>query len=297
MRILVTGAKGMLGTDLCEALASGHQVTGVDLEDFNIAEAGPTSRAVAEIKPEVIFHLAAFTDVETCETQHPKAFEYNAVGAMNIAGAARDAGAYLIYLSTEYVFNGKKGEPYTEEDETDPINYYGLTKLHGEHYVKKLAPRHLVVRTSWLFGPNGRNFVDTIVRKAMELKDGAGGPSKLPGSTLRVVNDQRGCPTYTGHFAEGLARLIALGLRGTVHLASSGSATWFELAAEAVRLSGIDCEVEPVPSEAYPMVAARPANSVIKSSVLEGTDFQPLPPWQEGLRDHLKRKGMLREGE
>jgi len=266
----------MLGTDLCEVLASGHQVTGVDLEDFNVAEAGPTARAVAAIKPEAIFHLAAFTDVETCETQHPKAFEYNAVSAMNIAGAARATGAYLIYLSTDYVFNGKKGEPYTEEDETDPINYYGLTKLHGEHYVSKLAPRHLVVRTSWLFGPNGRNFVDTIVKKASELKGGAGGP-------LKVVNDQRGCPTYTGHL--------------TVHLTSSGNATWFELAAEAVRLAGIDCEVEPVPSEAYPTVATRPANSVIISSVLKDTDFRPLPPWQEGLKDHLKRKGILMESE
>jgi dTDP-4-dehydrorhamnose reductase len=281
----------MLGTDLCEVLKADHQVTGVDLEDFNIAEAGPTAEAVASMKPEAIFHLAAFTDVEICETQHSRAFECNAVGAMNIAGAARDAGAYLIYLSTDYVFNGKKSEPYTEEDETDPVNYYGLTKLHGEHYVEKLAPRHLVVRTSWLFGPNGRNFVDTIVKKASELKDTPdGGP-------LSVVNDQRGCPTYTGHLSEGLARLLKLGLEGTVHLAGSGDATWFELAGEAVRLAGIDCEVEPVLSEVYPTVAARPAYSVIASSVLKDTDVRPMPPWQEGLRDHLKRKGMLKESE
>jgi dTDP-4-dehydrorhamnose reductase len=278
----------MLGTDLCEVLSRGHQVTGVDLDDFNVAEAGPTARAVAQLKPEVIFHLAAFTDVESCETQHPKAFEYNAVSAMNIAGAAREARAYLIYLSTEYVFNGKKEGPYTEDDEPDPVNYYGLTKLHGEHYVRKLAPRHLVVRTSWLFGPNGRNFVDTILRKATELKESAGGP-------LKVVDDQRGCPTYTGHLAEGLARLLELDLMGTVHLANSGIATWFELAVEALRLAEIDCEVQPIPSEAYPMVAARPANSMIVSSVLEGTGFEPLPPWQEGLREHLKRTRMLKE--
>ncbi len=276
-----------MGTDLCEVLAAGHEVTGVDLEDFNVADAGATAGAIASIDPEVIVHLAAFTDVETCETQHPKAFEYNAVGAMNIAGAARDAGAYLIFLSTDYVFNGKKREPYTEEDETDPINYYGLTKLHGEHYVQKLAPRHLIVRTSWLFGPNGRNFVDTIVKKAsavMESPDG--GP-------LRVINDQRGCPTYTGHLSVGLAQLIELGLEGTVHLTNSGDATWFELAGEVVRLAGIECDIEPVLSEAYPTVAARPAYSVLSSSVLKDTDFRPLPPWQEGLRDHLQRKGLL----
>jgi dTDP-4-dehydrorhamnose reductase len=279
----------MLGTDLCEVLAPKHQVTGVDLEDFNIAEAGPTARAVADIKPEAIFHLAAFTDVEACETQHPKAFQYNAVSAMNIGGAARAAGAYLIYLSTEYVFNGRKEGPYTEDDETDPVNYYGLTKLHGEHYVRKLAPRHLVVRTSWLFGPNGRNFVDTILKKAVEIRDGSGG-------SLRVVNDQRGCPTYSGHLAEGLARLLEFDLNGSVHLANSGIATWYELAVEALRLAGIDCEVEAIPSEAYPMVAARPANSVMRSRVLEGSGFEPLPPWQEGLKEHLKRRGMLKQG-
>jgi len=291
VRILVTGARGMLGTDLCEVLASGHQVTGVDLEDFNIAEAGPTARAVASIDPEVIVHLAAFTDVEACETQHPKAFESNAASAMNIAGAARDVGAYLIYLSTDYVFGGDKREPYTEEDEPDPINYYGLTKLHGEHYVRKLAPRNLVVRSSWLFGPNGRNFVDTIVRKALELEVAA------DGRALTVVNDQRGCPTYAGHLSLGLARLLEAGLEGTVHLTNSGSATWFELAREAVRLARINCRIEPVSSNAYPMVAARPAYSVLASSVLEGMGFRPLPAWQEGLREHLKRKGRLKQSE
>lgn len=281
----------MLGTDLCEVLKADHDVTGVDLEDFNIAAAGPTASAIASIDPDAIFHLAAFTDVEACETQHPKAFRYNAASAMNVAGAIKGTGKYLIYISTDYVFNGKKAEPYTEEDEADPINYYGLTKLHGEHYVRRLAPRHLVVRTSWLFGPNGRNFVDTILKKASEAKRSPeGGP-------LRVVNDQRGCPTYTGHFARGLARLLEMGLEGTVHLTSSGDATWFELATEALNLAGMDVGIEPVASGGYPTVATRPRNSMLSSGVLGKTGFSPLPTWREGLRDHLRRRNLLKEGE
>ncbi len=290
MRILVTGAKGMLGTDLCEALKSDHQVTGVDLDDFNIAEAAPTASAIRDLAPEVIFHLAAFTDVEACETQHPKAFEYNAASAMNVAGAIKGTATYLVYPSTDYVFNGRKTEPYTEDDQTDPINYYGLTKLHGEHYVRKLAPRHLIVRTSWLFGPNGRNFVDTILGKAIEAARSDMGP-------LRVVNDQRGCPTYAAHLAGGLVQLLGLGLEGTVHLTNSGEATWFDLAREALKLAGIDVPVEAVTSDGYPTVAARPAYSVLASNVLAKTSFRPLPHWQEGLKDHLRRKNLLKESE
>jgi dTDP-4-dehydrorhamnose reductase len=273
----------MLGTDLCQVLGDSHEVTGCDIDDFDIVNRTTTHDAVVSARPEVVVHLAAFTDVEACESERSKAFECNAIGSMNIASAAREAGANLVYLSTDYVFDGTKSEPYVELDQPRPLNFYGVTKLYGEYYAETLTAKHLIVRTSWLFGPNGSNFVDKIVGKASQ-----GGP-------LRVVNDQRGCPTYTMDLAKGMKQVIETGLEGIVHLSNSGEATWFDLAKHAVAMAGMVCEIEPVSSGSYTTKAVRPRYSVLGSLVLENIGFGGLPPWRDAVREHLARKGTLKE--
>jgi len=278
LKILVTGARGMLGTDMCDVLAEGHDITGVDIEDFDILDGEATVGAVRALAPEVVIHLAAFTRVEDAEEDKDGAFNTNAVGTMNMAKASRDAGARLIYLSTDYVFDGSKDSPYVETDIPAPLNFYGLTKLFGERYASSLNPRHLIVRTSWLYGPNGRNFVDTIIEKARG------------GASLRVVDDQRGNPTYAYHLARGIRAALEKGIEGTLHMTNSGVTTWYEFARTALEMAGLDAEITPVSSREYVTKAVRPANSVLGSLVMAHSGLEPLPDWKEGLREHLKRK-------
>ena len=278
MRILVTGARGMLGTDVCEVLAGGHEVEGVDVDDFDIANGPEVEKAVALAAPEVVVHLAAYTGVDAAEDEKDQAFTCNAIGTMNVARASRDAGAHLVYMSTDYVFDGKKDSPYLETDVPAPVNFYGLTKLFGERYVSSLNPRHLIVRTSWLFGPNGKNFVDTILEKARA------------GESLMVVNDQRGCPTYTYHLAQGLRVAIEKRIEGVLHLTNSGETTWYGFAQAALELADLKTELKSVDSASYPAKAKRPANSVLASLVARNSGLDPLPGWRDGLRHHLERK-------
>jgi dTDP-4-dehydrorhamnose reductase len=280
----VTGAEGMLGSDLCSVLGETYEVRGVDIADFDIADSDDVAMAVDRISPAVIVHAAAFTNVDACEDEREKALRVNTVGTENMARAASKAGSRLVYISTDYVFSGSKRKPYVETDTPAPINYYGLTKFNGEKLVRELASRHLVVRTSWLFGPNGKNFVDTIIEKAY----GAG--------RLQVVDDQRGCPTYTCHLAAGLRAVIDKGLEGTVHLTNSGNASWYDLARYVVETAGIDTEIDPVDTTAWPTRARRPAYTVLASEVLAGAGIEPLPPWEQGVRAHLARRGMLKNG-
>lgn len=281
---MVTGAKGMLGTDVCGVLEADHEVIARDIDDFDIADHHATVKEIVDARPETIVHLAAFTNVEACEDRRQEAFRTNALGSMNVAAGAREVGAYLVYVSTDYVFDGRKGEPYLEIDEPRPLNFYGLTKLYGERYVRELTTRHLIIRTSWLFGPNGKNFVDTIVAAASG------------GAKLRVVNDQRGCPTYTLDLARGISGVIGRTLEGIVHITNSGDTTWYELAESALRLAGISSAIEPVASEQYPTRALRPRYSVLGSLVLGASGVAALPPWTEGLKDHLRRKGLPAAG-
>jgi dTDP-4-dehydrorhamnose reductase len=274
----------MLGSDVCTLLGREHTVYGYDIDDFDILDAEEAVRAIARISPSVVVHTAAFADVEACETERRRAFEANVVGAGNVAEASARAGSLMIYISTDYVFDGTKRRPYEEGDEPNPLNYYGLTKLEGEERVRRRAPRHLVVRTSWLFGPNGRNFVDTILQKAEAGED------------LRVVDDQRGCPTYTMDLAAGLKSLIEAGLVGLVHMANSGDATWFELARHVVETAGLGVSVRAVESAAYPTRARRPVYSVLTSKVLGKAGIRPLPDWKHGVEEHLKRRGTIKGG-
>jgi dTDP-4-dehydrorhamnose reductase len=273
----------MLGSDVCEVLAEGHEVAAFDIEDFDVTDYEATAKAVQTVAPDVILHLAAFTDVEACEDEDNRllAYQLNARGTEFVAVAASEPGSRLVYVSTDYVFDGTKGEPYTETDTPNPINAYGKTKLVGEAFCQ-FAPSHLIVRTSWLFGPNGRNFVDRIVAKASKK------------GRVSVVDDQEGCPTYTTDLAYAIRQVIELGLEGVVHLTNSGTATWFDLASHAIQLSGIDAEVMPVDSAAYPTKAKRPRCTVLGSTVTGPAGVAPLPAWQDGVRRHLLRRGLLK---
>jgi len=278
LRILVTGARGMLGSDVCEVLARDHELTGVDIDDFDVSNAPDAAEAIARAAPVVVVHLAAYTRVDDAEDEKGEAFRCNAIGTMNVAKASRDAGARLVYVSTDYVFDGTKDSAYVETDPPAPVNFYGLTKLFGERYASSLNPRHLIIRTSWLFGPNGRNFVDAVVEKARS------------GESLRVVDDQRGCPTYTYHLALGIKRAVERGMEGTLHMTGAGETTWFELARTALKMAGLETEVKPVRSDSFPAKARRPANSVLGNLVMSHSGLEPLPDWREGLREHLRRR-------
>jgi dTDP-4-dehydrorhamnose reductase len=274
----------MLGSDVCEVLADGHEVAAFDVGDFDITDYRSTVKVIHSAAPDVVLHLAAFTDVDACEEEANKsaAYEINANGTKYAAAAAGRRGSRLVYVSTDYVFDGTKDDPYIETDEPNPINAYGQTKLYGELFCRKLAPNHLIVRTSWLFGPEGRNFVDRIIEKATET------------GRVSVVDDQRGCPTYTMDLARAIRQVIELGLEGVIHLTNSGTATWFELAKHALALSGVDAEVLPVNSDAYPTKAKRPKYSVLGSVVTGPPGLDPVPDWRDGVKRHLARRGLLK---
>jgi dTDP-4-dehydrorhamnose reductase len=279
--VLVTGAKGMLGTDVVEALAKDHKVTAQDIDDFDIRDLSATAQAIRKASPEAIVHLAAFTDVEACEERREFARQSNGDGTLHVALGAKAVGAYVVYISTDYVFDGAKRVPYLESDEPSPINAYGASKLVGERYLAETTPDHLIVRTSWLFGPNGRNFIDTIMSKAGS------------GEVLKVINDQRGCPTYTGHLAAGIKAALERGLKGILHMTNSGDTTWYDLAKYALGLAGMKSDIEPVPGSAYPTKARRPAYSVLASTVMAASGIGALPTWGEGVRCHLARRGRI----
>jgi dTDP-4-dehydrorhamnose reductase len=284
MRILVTGARGMLGRDLCPLLRERqHEVIEWDLPDHDITVVSSTISEVTKLKPNAIFHLAAYTDVDGCENNRAEAYKVNTLGTWTVALAARDSKADLIYISTDYVFDGAKRAPYIENDQTRPLNYYGATKLLGEQAVVRDVRRHYICRTSWLFGAHGRNFVDTILRLAKE-KD-----------TIEVVEDQRGSPTCTRDLAPALALLPGSKQYGIYHVSNSETCTWFEFAREIVRLAGLKTVVKPTTSDKLVRPAKRPGFSALDNGLFETRFKHHLRPWPEALRDFLRQRGALAE--
>ena len=273
MRVLVTGAGGMLGYVLAPALAQAHQVTGLDMADCDIRDRDAVRNTFRALRPELVAHLAAYTDVDGCELDWRRAEECNAEGARNVAQACRELGATMLYMSTDYVFDGNQEQPYSEEAPANPINAYGRSKLQGERHLQALLERYFIIRTSWLFGPKGRNFVATILEAARQ------------GNELRVVNDQRGSPTYTRHLASKLSQLVATKQYGVYHITGSGSCSWFEFAQGIVEMGGFrGVHVVPISSEQCGRPARRPANSVLENRRISAEGLGLLPHWKEGLR-------------
>lgn len=274
MRILVTGAKGMLGTDLCSELSDKHQVTGIDIQDVDLASADATEKLIS-YDPEFIVHCAAMANVDGCERDPDKAHAVNGLGTRNAALSCKRAGIPMLYISTDFVFDGRKREPYLEEDPPNPLGHYGRSKLEGEKHVRELLKDFYIVRTSWLYGKHGKNFVNTILNRAGET------------GSVKVVKDQEGSPTYARDLCRALALLITSQKFGTYHLSNSGTCSWFQFAKRAVELSGIKAEVVPILSSDYPSPTQRPAYSVLGNFRWQKVFGQVLRPWEEGLEEYL----------
>jgi dTDP-4-dehydrorhamnose reductase len=266
----------MLGQDLVEILASQNEVTGWDLADLDITRERETTEQIRRIHPQVIINCAAYTNVDGCEIQKDQAFRVNAEGARNVALASAAAQARLVHLSTDYVFDGAADKPYTENAPSNPLNIYGQSKLQGEIYIREVWKDHLIIRTAWLYGPKGNNFVKAILRQA------AGG------NDLRVVNDQRGSPTFTRDLSGAIRDLLAITEKGTFHVTNSGSCTWYEFALEILRVNGLkDIKVHPITSNNLDRPAKRPAYSILDCSRYERVTGKKMRSWLEGLRNYF----------
>ena len=277
MHLLITGAGGMLGGDVARAArAAGHQVTALTRVGLDVCDPAAVERALDEERPDAVVNCAAWTDVDGAEADEAGALAVNGAGAGNLARAAAAAGAKLVQVSTDYVFDGTKRAPYLEHDATGPLGAYGRTKLAGERAVATAGPRHVIARSSWLFGAGGRNFVETMLALGAEREH------------VEVVTDQVGCPTWTGHLAGALLALAAGEAFGVHHVAGSGACSWYDFAVEIFRQAGVDCAVRPTSSESLRRPAPRPAWSVLGSS---RADSPTLPEWTEGLAGYLALRG------
>lgn len=281
MRILVTGAKGMLGTDLMKALKEKHTTVGIDIDELDITDLAETLVAVKEAAPDVVINCAAYTNVDGCETNEETAYKVNAFGPRNLAVACEQTGAALVHISTDYVFPGNGNRPYREDDLTGPKSVYGCSKLAGENNVRTMCSRYYIVRTSWLFGANGPNFVKTILRIAGE------------GNPLSIVNDQLGSPTYTRDLADALAALITQPAYGTYHLTNSNHCSWYEFTRQILEMAGLANEVAPISSEEFKRPAPRPAYSVLDNFNWRLMGYEPLRDYKAALRDYLVETGVI----
>jgi dTDP-4-dehydrorhamnose reductase len=282
MRFAITGAAGMLGQDLVEAVTgAGHEALAFPRADLDITDAAAVERVVRRAGPDVVVNCAAWTDVDGAETHFEDALAVNGGGAGHVARAAAACGAWTIHISSDYVFDGSKRLPYLESDPVGPLSAYGRTKLAGERAVEVEAPgRHTIVRSSWLFGAGGPCFPATILRLARERDE------------LRVVDDQVGCPTFTGHLASALVELGLARPVGVVHVAGDGTCSWYEFAREIVASAELGCEVRPCTTADMPRPATRPAYSVLRSA--RGDEAPVLPEWREGLAQYMALIGVAR---
>jgi dTDP-4-dehydrorhamnose reductase len=269
----------MLGRDVVHACElRGHRVVGLARPELDICDGPSVDAAVARVRPDAIVNCAAWTDVDGAEDHEDEALRTNSEAAGVVAAAAAGVGATVLYPSSDYVFDGNKDTPYVESDVTGPLSAYGRTKLSGETSTQVANPRHMIVRSSWLYGAGGRNFVETM------LALGADQPEVL------VVSDQVGCPTYTAHLAASIAELIEGEAHGVHHVAGGGSCSWYEFAQEIFDQSGVDCRVMAATTDMLARKAPRPAYSVLGT---ERSDARRLPSWKQGLAAYLAEREAL----
>jgi dTDP-4-dehydrorhamnose reductase len=272
VRVFVTGGRGQLAAEFAPLVSSGETLAPTR-DELDVRDAAAVAHAITEFRPTLVVHAAAWTDVDGAESDPEGAFAANETGSRNVARAARAAGAALVAYSTDYVFAGDAQDGYVESDPTGPRSVYGASKLAGELAVREEHPDAHVVRTAWVFGPRGTNFVRTMLRLGGELEE------------LRVVDDQRGCPTYTRHLAEATLALVDRCPPGTYHLAGGGSCSWYELASAIMAKAGLPARVVPIGSGELDRPAPRPACSILRS---EHACTPTLPSWQEGLEACLR---------
>ena len=278
MRVLVTGAKGQLGQDLMAELASrGITGIGVDVEDMDITDAEACRRVISAERPDAVIHCAAYTAVDAAEDNAELCRRINSEGTKHVAQVCRELDIKMMYISTDYVFNGQGERPWEPDDPREPLNVYGQTKYEGELAVEQALDKYFIVRIAWVFGVYGKNFVRTMLRLGAER------------GAVSVVDDQIGSPTYTYDLARLLVDMIQTDKYGRYHATNEGLCSWYEFACEIFKKAGMDSvEVTPVTSAEYPAKAARPFNSRMSKEKLTENGFERLPSWQDALERYLK---------
>ncbi len=276
MKILIIGSEGMLGHDLVEILSKENEIATTTIDTLDITDITKTTEALKKINPDVVVHAAAFTDVDGSESKPDLAYKVNALGTRNVAVACKEADSALLYLSTDYVFDGLKSKSYREYDNTNPLSVYGKTKYLGEVYIRDILDKFYITRTSWLYGFHGPNFVTSMIDLA------------TTNDTISVVNDQIGSPTYTVDLSTAISKLIKKPAYGIYHITNSDHCSWYEYAREIFEIAEIDVEVKPVSTEEFPRPAPRPKYSVLENYNWKMEGFKPLRSYKDALRDFMK---------
>ena len=273
MKILVTGARGQLGHDVCKEI--GYDAVGIGIDALDITDKTATYKYIEHLCPKVIVHCAAYTAVDKAESDAELCYSVNALGTKYIAESARNIDAKIVYISTDYVFDGTLDHPYEIDDTPNPLNVYGRTKLEGEEFVRYILEKHFIIRTSWAFGANGHNFVKTMLRFGLEQ------------SVVKVVTDQIGSPTYTSDLARFIADIILSDKFGTYHATNEGFCSWHEFACKIFEIAEMDVAVIPITTNEYSATAKRPRNSKLSKQCLTNAGFNLLPDWKSSLNRYI----------
>lgn len=277
MKVFVTGVKGQLGFDVVNELKKrGHEAVGVDIDEMDITDKDSVNQVIKAAAPDAVIHCAAYTAVDAAEDNEEVCRNVNARGTEYIARVCRELDIKMMYISTDYVFNGQGTRPWEPDDEREPLNIYGQTKYEGELAVEENLSKYFIVRIAWVFGVNGKNFIKTMLNLGKTH------------DKLTVVADQTGSPTYTYDLARLLVDMIETEKYGRYHATNEGLCTWYEFACEIFKQAGMDVKVEPVGSDQYPAKAKRPANSRMNKDKLEENGFLRLPYWQDALKRYLE---------
>jgi len=273
-RILVTGAQGQLGSDIIKRLKQQDYIPlGVDIAEMDLTDPAAITTVTTALQPDAIIHCGAYTQVDLAEDQPDLCHQINSEATRILATYASQADIPILYISTDYIFDGTKPTPYTEADTPNPINTYGITKLAGEQHIQALTTKHFIVRISWVFGINGQNFVKTMLRLAQTHPE------------INIVADQIGAPTYTVDLAKLLLEMLTSTQYGIYHATNEGSCSWYDFAKEIFHQFNLNVKINPITTNQFPTQAKRPQNSRLSQQKLINADFTPLPPWQEALKN------------
>lgn len=277
MKVLVTGVKGQLGYDVVGELKKRNiEAVGVDIDEMDITDAASVDKVIKEASPDAVIHCAAYTAVDAAEDNVDICRKVNKDGTQNIANVCKELDIKMIYISTDYVFDGEGTRPWEPDDKPDPLNVYGLTKYEGEVAVTSTLSKYFIVRIAWVFGLNGKNFIKTMLNLAKTH------------DSLTVVNDQFGSPTYTYDLARLLVDMVLTDKYGIYHATNEGIITWYDFACKIFETAGLNVKVSPVPASEYPAKAKRPSNSRMSKQKLVDNGFELLPTWQDALKRYIK---------
>jgi dTDP-4-dehydrorhamnose reductase len=276
MKIMIIGSEGMLGHDLVDVLSAEHEISTTTIDTLDITDIDKTVKTVKNNNPDVLIHAAAFTDVDGSETNPDLAYKVNAIGTRNVAVACREANSAMVYICTDYVFDGTNTTPYREYDQTKPIGVYGKTKHIGELYLRDILSKFYIVRTSWLYGYHGPNFVATMLNLAKT------------NDSISVVNDQIGSPTYTVDLAKAIEVIIKRPSYGIYHVTNSEHCSWYDFAEEIFKQAKVNVDLKPVTTEEFPRPAPRPKYSVLENYNWKMEGYPPIRSYKEALNDYLK---------